>query len=177
MHDQELFSPKIVAENASIQLRSHDQVRQKARVQILRRYKWQPPQSDLLKLNVDAAIFPKWDKIGVAAVLRNATGGVLMALSKAEIPMEGSKGIELHAIFRGLQQCATMGVSNILAESDSLLSIEALTDDSMTSSLLGVVYYEIKKLAKCFVACMFSHVYREGNMVVHKLARNAWLKV
>lgn len=99
-----------------------------------------------------------------------------MAFSKAEVSMEELEGFELLAIFRGLQQCATMGLSNIIVKSDSLLSIEALKDDSMTNSFLGVLYNEIKKLARCLESCLFSHVYKEGNMVAHKLAKYA-LKV
>ncbi|XP_018860262.1 uncharacterized protein LOC109021962 [Juglans regia] len=174
VNEQELLVSERAAENAYVLLRSHAQVSIKTRSQTLKHYKWHPPSAGCLKLNVDAAVFPEWDKAGVGPVLRDENGRVIMALSRAEIPMEGSEGIELLAIFRGLQQCATMGVSNIVVESDSLLSIDALNDDNMTNSMLGVLYYEIKKLATCFDACLFSHVYREGNMVAHKLARNAF---
>ncbi|XP_035545068.1 uncharacterized protein LOC118348173 [Juglans regia] len=173
VNDQILLGTASVAESVHVLLRSHAQVSIKIRSEILKFYKWNPPSAGSLKLNVDAATFPGWDKAGVGAVLRDEKGRILMAFSRAEILLKGSESLELLAIFRGMQQCVTMGVSHLVVESDSLLSIDALNDDSMTNSLLGVIYYEIKKLASCFVLCLFSHVYREGNRVAHKLARNA----
>ncbi|KAF5442896.1 hypothetical protein F2P56_035506 [Juglans regia] len=103
VHAQELLGLATVAENAVVLLKSYDQVRHQSRVQVLKHYKWKFPPAGWLKLNVDAVVFLEWDKAGVGAVLRDENGSILMAFSRAEISLDGSEGVELLAIFRGLQ--------------------------------------------------------------------------
>lgn len=45
-HDQLLLTPKQVAENVVSMLKSYGQVKQKTQIQLMRHYKWQPPQSE-----------------------------------------------------------------------------------------------------------------------------------
>ncbi|KAG7946620.1 hypothetical protein I3843_14G049500 [Carya illinoinensis] len=136
VHDQLLLSPKHVVDNALTMLRSYDQ------------------------LDVDGAAFTALGKIGVGAVLRDALGLVLMAVSKSKVEVEDTAAIELLAFQR-------------VAISESLLIVEALQENSMDNFGLGVLYHEIKKLSFCFGSCLFSHVYQEGNMAAHTLAKNA----
>ncbi|KAF5472443.1 hypothetical protein F2P56_009162 [Juglans regia] len=98
-----LYIPSFVAESVHVLLRSHAQASIKPRSEILKFYKWNPPSAGSLKLNVDAATFPGWDKAGVGAVLRDEKGRILMAFSRVEILLEGSESLELLAIFRGMQ--------------------------------------------------------------------------
>ncbi|XP_042979806.1 uncharacterized protein LOC122309995 isoform X1 [Carya illinoinensis] len=92
-------------------------------------------------------------KAGAAAVLRDHSSRVLIAASKAELEMDGLEALELMAIFRGIQLCATMGIPKLIVESDSLLCVEALHNSRMHNSLLGGLYYEIKQLSSCFECC------------------------
>ncbi|XP_040996246.1 uncharacterized protein LOC121242461 [Juglans microcarpa x Juglans regia] len=103
LHDQLLLSPKQVADGVVSMLKSYGQVQQKNRIQLMQHYKWQAPQSEWLKLNVDGAVFSKLGKTRVGVVLRDDHGRVLMARCKVETEMEGIEAIELMAIFRGLQ--------------------------------------------------------------------------
>ncbi|CAI9775939.1 unnamed protein product [Fraxinus pennsylvanica] len=120
---------------------------------------------DALALSITA---PK-----IGAVLRDSSGTVIMAMSKIEESVEESEAIELLAIFRGMQLCVNMRIQNLLVESDSKMVIEALQTDSMLNSFLGVLYQEVKIFDTHFVNCNYSHIYRECNMVAHKLARHA----
>lgn len=54
------------------------------------------------------------------------TGKVVMVASKVEPEVEDPEAIELLAVFRGLQLCSTMGISNLLVESDCLLLVQSL---------------------------------------------------
>ncbi|XP_035545961.1 uncharacterized protein LOC118348444 [Juglans regia] len=90
-----------------------------------------PPPVGVLKLNVDGAIFKDQYKSGLATVLRDDQGNVLMAASKVENVVEEAEAIELTTIFRGLQLCMSMGISKLLVESDCLLVVEALKQNNM----------------------------------------------
>ncbi|CAI9757855.1 unnamed protein product [Fraxinus pennsylvanica] len=123
--------------------------------------------------NVDGATFKELEKAGIGVVLRDSSGTVIIAMSKIEKSVEESEAIELLAIFRGMQLCVNMGIQNLLVESDRKMVIEVLQTDSMLNSSLGVLYQEVKIFATHFVNCNYSHIYRECNMVAHKLARHA----
>ncbi|KAJ0095077.1 hypothetical protein Patl1_15891 [Pistacia atlantica] len=47
-------------------------------------YKWKPPDHDVLKLNVDGAVFEDMGKAGTVAILRDSSCRVLMAASALE---------------------------------------------------------------------------------------------
>ncbi|KAF5468867.1 hypothetical protein F2P56_012979 [Juglans regia] len=93
--------------------------------------------------------------------------------SKIEIEVKEPKAVELKAIFRDLQLCVSMGISRIQVESDCLLVVEALEQNTMDGSLLGLLYWEIKSLSSCFVDCSYVYVPREGNRAAHTLAQYA----
>ncbi|CAI9756749.1 unnamed protein product [Fraxinus pennsylvanica] len=175
VHEQLWLDPRKIADNALGMLESFNKARKTNCAQIRKHFKWTPPDLNFLKLNVDGATFQELEKARIGAVLRDSFGKVIMAMSKIEIRVEESEAIELLAIFRGLQLCVNMGIQNLLVESDSKLVVEALQIERMLNSSLGVLYQEVKHLATQFVNCKYSHIYRECNMVAHKLARHAKL--
>ncbi|KAG2726715.1 hypothetical protein I3760_01G126500 [Carya illinoinensis] len=172
VHEQLVIPPRRSADEALVMVRRFSQIHVPLR-DLRLHYKWKAPSPGWLKLNVDGVVLSNLGRSGLGAVLRDHTGKVLMAVSQPALEVGGSEPLELMAIFRGLQMCATMGIPKILVESDSLLCIEGLQYNNMHQSLLGGLYMEIQSLVSRFVCCDFSHVYREGNQVAHRLARFA----
>lgn len=82
--------------------------------------------------------------------------------------------IELLAIFQGLLLSIPLGINSIMVKNDCLIDIKALQDREVYRSQLSVLINEILELSKYFVQCSFHYVSRDGNIVVHKLARNGW---
>ncbi|XP_042958214.1 uncharacterized protein LOC122293826 [Carya illinoinensis] len=139
-----VLSPYQVAEHAVSLLKSYKVSHKQSRMQVKKFYRWKAPQPKMLKLNVDGAIFSELGRIGTGAILRDNLGRVLLAASTAERAVEDPEQIELLALLRGLQFCAGMGINKIEVESDCLLVIEALQQDSMSNSTFGDLYSEIK---------------------------------
>ncbi|KAF5443558.1 hypothetical protein F2P56_036105, partial [Juglans regia] len=89
-------------------------------------FRWCPPSSDFLKLNVDGAVFLGDTKAGIGMVLRDSTGKVVMATFVAESAVLEPSTIELLAVFRGLQMCLPLGVPKLIVESDCLVIVQEL---------------------------------------------------
>jgi len=135
--------------------------------------KWSPPANDVLKLNVDGTIFHKQCAVSVNLVLRDSKGEVLLAVSKKELVMTDSYGVELLAILRGMQFCLPMGIYELQIECDSLLVVQGIQAPTGFSSLMGHMLQDVKQLMQRVPKCSIQHVFRDANVVAHKLARLA----
>lgn len=110
-------------------------------------------------LNVDGAIFEGQHSIGVGMVLRDVKGDVIMIATRKEYEVNDPIEIELLAVFRGLQICMHMGITNLIVESDSLLMVQAIQSGKCSLSLLGNLSKESIGLMQCFV--LFHLVHRK----------------
>lgn len=68
---------------------------------------WTALALDILKLNVDGAIFAKHQRAGVGCVLQNEKGELLLVATNPELNFNNPLEIEFMAIFRGLQLMLT----------------------------------------------------------------------
>ncbi|XP_035543587.1 uncharacterized protein LOC118347674 [Juglans regia] len=162
-----------VVEHAIYVLKCYKGARRLLRQQVRDFYKWKPPDPDVLKLNVDGAVFEEMGRAGIGAILRHSSGRVLMAVISLEDVVAEPIQVELLALLRGLQFCVSLGIEKIQVESDCSLAIEALHQGNIDISKFGGIYFEIKELASHFGDCMFRYVYRETNEVAHYLAKYA----
>nr|XP_023919081.1 uncharacterized protein LOC112030645 [Quercus suber] len=121
--------------------------------------KWKPPEQE--------------NSAGVGVVIRNSEGLVLGSLSKlvplAYSPLE----IEATAIATALEFASDLGFQRAIIETDSLVLVKALREDSEFLSAVGLILDEIRRKVNFFNELHYSHVKREGNIVAHKLARHA----
>lgn len=76
-------------------------------------------------------------KVGVGVILKNEKRDTVMAGSKVEIEVADPGSFELLAIFRGMQLCVNMSISDIILESDCLLMVRELQDAKDSFSMLG----------------------------------------
>ncbi|XP_041021186.1 uncharacterized protein LOC121262645 [Juglans microcarpa x Juglans regia] len=90
-------------------------------LKVVRRHcKWEHPPPGVFKFNVNGAIFQNQRSAGIGAVLRDCKGEVLMAISKKEQEVSDPTGVEMLAIFRGLQLSVHLGIHHLIIESDAL---------------------------------------------------------
>ncbi|XP_041020432.1 uncharacterized protein LOC121262066 [Juglans microcarpa x Juglans regia] len=87
---------------------------------------WQAPPDGFLKVNVDGSIFANLRKAGVGIVLRDTSGGIVMAASKNELEVDEAVTIEFIVVLRGLQPCLPLGIPNLIIESDCLNVVQEL---------------------------------------------------
>ncbi|XP_042980029.1 uncharacterized protein LOC122310214 [Carya illinoinensis] len=137
--------------------------------------RWHPPPNDFLKLNIDGATFPEHSVAGIGVVLRDQYGEVVVACSKVEKDVSSDEFIEAVALLRGLQLCIQWGVPKIMLETDCLVLVNALNENSICLTDFAFILQDIRRLMVGFKEVKVVHVNRLGNLVAHRLARHAWL--
>ena len=136
------------------------------------RSQWLQPAHGVGKINCDEAVFIDEKKSGINVVIRDSHGSVLGSLSEqlpqAYTPLE----IEAMAVATTLQFAMDLGFNHVL-ESDSLVLVNALCNDTTLLSSNGLLIEAIRLQARFFNQLHYSYAKREGNKVTHKLAQHA----
>ena len=98
-------------------------------------------------------------RIGV--VIRDSEGMVLGSLSK-QIPQAYSPlEIEVMAVTTTVQFAVDLGFQHAILETDSLVLVKTLRDDTEFLSTVGLVLDEIRSMVNLFNELDYSHVKRE----------------
>ncbi|XP_042952221.1 uncharacterized protein LOC122289301 [Carya illinoinensis] len=129
---------------------------------------------ELIKLNVDGAIFFYRYKAEVGIILRGTKGDIVMFASKLEAKAQDLAIIKLLAMFWGLQLCANMRIANLILESDCLMMVDELQNVIDSHYPQRVLVQETKRLTQLFRDCRVKHINQLGNETAHRLACYAW---
>jgi ribonuclease HI len=130
--------------------------------------KWEKPKPSEIKLNVDLHAG------AIGAVLRDYKGNFIAASSNY-LPHVGSVLMaEACAMKEGLRLARERGCNNIVAESDSMETIESCTRVHQWSSDATAVYADRVDLVVSIGEVSFRHCLREANMVAHSLAHECF---
>ncbi|XP_065636888.1 uncharacterized protein LOC136070629 [Quercus suber] len=116
---------------------------------------WKPPLWPLIKVNFDGSIFRDEDFVGA---------GVLPYSPNA---------IEIIAATKALKFALNIGLSSIVLEGDSKITINALQSRGPSLVEFGNQIEEAKLLASQFTVVEFGHSRRQGNSIAHNIARHA----
>ena len=120
---------------------------------------------------MDAAI--SQNNSALAVIARDAHGFVLKAWSKI-LPKKSPLSAETEAILWALQLAKSEAWSEIILESDSKNSIDAIMDcTSCPLWSMSSLVSDICFLAKSFGSCLFFWISRIGNSAAHEVARFA----
>nr|POF03085.1 hypothetical protein CFP56_43213 [Quercus suber] len=111
--------------------------------------KWKPPEHGLVKVNCDGARFTKENSAGVGVVIRNSEGLVLGSLSKLVPQAYSPLEIEATAIATALEFASDLGCQRAIIETDSLVLVKALQEDTEFLSAVGLVLDEIRLIHHC----------------------------
>ena len=133
---------------------------------------WKPPAGQLFKLNFDAAIFDNGS--GVGAVIRNAAGEVMAALSARGDAMADSEEAEVRACRKALEFAIDARFSELMVEGDNSVVMSTISANKPNWSRLGVIYDDIGFLATGLTYVSFSCIRSNANSVAHSLARYAY---
>lgn len=132
---------------------------------------WKPPPGQLYKLNFDAANFDTGS--GVGAVIRNAAGEVMAALSSRGEVVSDSEEAEVLACRKALEFAIDAGFSELMVEGDNSVVMSSVASNTPIWSCLGVIYDDIRHLAAGLHFVSFTCIRRSANSVAHSLARYA----
>jgi ribonuclease HI len=132
--------------------------------------RWTRPEPRFLKLNVDT-LFHVEDCTGaVGAVIRDYDGRLVVASCSFLSRVSSVAMAEAHAMKYGLVLAEKLGCNRIIAESDSLETIEACTGEDRWWNESAAIYADCIDTASNIGDVSFKFCPREANQVAHELA-------
>ena len=105
-------------------------------------------------------------------IIRDCNGHIVAALSKYLPGRFAADQVEALAMEQGILLAQELQLSQVILESDALVVVQALNDNS-TGSELGHILQGIQLVRESFEFCSFKHVNRDFNVVAHELAQLA----
>ncbi|XP_060962447.1 uncharacterized protein LOC133032499 [Cannabis sativa] len=125
------------------------------------------------KLNVDASIDKHTNSIGIGAIIRNTTGGVVACLLKSLFGTFAAMEAEAVALMVALDWTLTIGLPISSFETDCLALISAFSRRASFCNEFGSILDDIASLLSNFPEASLIHVRRSANMAAHELAVRA----
>jgi ribonuclease HI len=132
-----------------------------------------PPRH--VKLNVDALFFEDSHSGAVGAILRDYQGQFIAASCKFLPHLASARMAEALAMKEGLSLANSKGCGSIIAESDSLETIQACSGDEAWWTEPAAIYADCVDLATLIGQVSFNHCVREANMPAHVIARECFV--
>jgi ribonuclease HI len=129
------------------------------------------PDPQQVKLNVDGSFYAKNIVGSVGAVMRDHNGNFIAASTLVLPNISSAAATEVIAIREGLSLAVPVGCNNIVAESDSVKTIEGCMGVTRWWNKSSVSYADCVHLATLVGTVSFKHCLREANEVADELAR------
>ena len=107
---------------------------------------WKPPPPGYFKINVDEALFTKSKQSGVDVIVHDEEGNVVAAMCrKLDFPL-GELETEAKALEIGVTFAEEVGLRDVVFESDSQLTINAIhSTGEAASSIQNIVLGVLRK--------------------------------
>ncbi|KAL0005020.1 hypothetical protein SO802_012581 [Lithocarpus litseifolius] len=134
---------------------------------------WFPPPELVYKLNFDAAIFLELSYSVVGAVIRNARGEVMAAMSERGPSVVDSTEAKILACRKALAFAIDAGFTDLIIEGDNENVMKLVSASGVDLSRLGHIIQDIKWFAQGLRWMSISCVKRDANSMAHSLARYA----
>uniref|UniRef100_A0A803NJJ8 Uncharacterized protein n=1 Tax=Cannabis sativa TaxID=3483 RepID=A0A803NJJ8_CANSA len=134
---------------------------------------WIAPLAGKFKLNTDAACNKASKIIGLGAVLRDSSGLIKAAFSKAIKGCYKAEEMEATALVHALQWLLNLGLTADIIETDSLLVVQGLKAASSCSSAFHAILNDVNYLVSSFPRAQITHVKRSANTYADVLAKFA----
>ena len=135
--------------------------------------RWTLPLDHWYKFNFDGATFVDKDTVGIGIVVCNSDG-LLMASLAQQVPLPPSViGVETLAARRALEFALELGFDRIILEGDSESLNKALKTECSSFTPYGHLVQDILFLSTHLPDFKISLVRRQGNNLVHSLARKS----
>jgi ribonuclease HI len=132
---------------------------------------WSKPETRFLKLNVDAAFYDDSRSGSFGAVIRDFQGNFVGAKCGLIPSVASASMAEAMAMREGLVLANSMGINRLIAESDSMETVEACSGEERWWNESAAVYADCIDLSSSIGTVKFKHYPREANHVAHELAK------
>ncbi|PRQ21155.1 putative RNA-directed DNA polymerase [Rosa chinensis] len=134
---------------------------------------WSPPPAGWLKVNIDGAFDQGTRRGGLGIVVRDADSTVVAGACGQCSDVLQPLVVEALASRLACKLVEENSLAPVIFESDCLQLVQAIQTDGDDTSQLGRIVDDISLSISYLAGSFFSHVYRESNMLAHKLAKYA----
>lgn len=142
-------------------------VNKRSRAQV----KWEPPDSEWHKINVDAAIHEGDSFFKVGMIMRDENGTFEAGMQRSigeEVTILEAEAI---GVLEALCWITRLGIRNVIVECDSLTVVNALGKNTHYVSEVGITLEGCRSLLMQRSDLKVQYVRRQANSVAHNLAR------
>jgi ribonuclease HI len=136
----------------------------------IKKSRWIPPPRTHLKLNTDATWNPQSSMGNTGWILRDHKNSFLAGGTSKEKFFPSPLAAEAYALHHGLQQASNISHNLLIAESDSLLLINAIHGDNPPTGEIYHYVEDIHTLSSNWVHVVFIHAPRACNTTAHCIA-------
>ena len=136
--------------------------------------RWCKPEPRQVKLNVDASFLADICAGSAGAVLRDYHGNFIAGSCVFLPHVSTAEMAEALAMREGLSLANSVGCSAIIAEYDSMETIEACSGDEIWWNDSAAIFADCIDLVSAIGVVTFKHCPREANQVAHELARTSF---
>ncbi|XP_030502854.2 uncharacterized protein LOC115718027 [Cannabis sativa] len=135
--------------------------------------RWIKPETNTIKLNVDAAIFEKEEQYGFGIVARDHFGNCLEARAGCFGGVYSAAVIEALGIKEALSWIKTKNWDHVVVETDSLVTVQAIRSSQIMGSTFGLVIQDCRSALLSLPNVNLYFVKRSANRAAHYVARQS----
>ena len=130
-----------------------------------------PPPQDFLKINMDGAFYHAMKLGALGFVVRDAAGEAVLAGAGKAANIYDALMAETTACWTAINIAASVGISKLQIETDSLLLQKGVLTDEMDQARAGVIFQDIRRVIRDHFLCFEClHVPRLCNSSAHEIA-------
>ncbi|KAL6145210.1 hypothetical protein ACLB2K_055898 [Fragaria x ananassa] len=127
---------------------------------------WIKPELGWVKCNSDGAFISGTRRGGCGVVIRNESGDFMAGAAKPCRQWTSSFHVELLALLEGMKLAETLNYPKIIFETDCLLLVHALNQETADISSLGLILAEAKEIMNRHQNFRLIHAQRESNRLI-----------
>ncbi|KAM6547817.1 hypothetical protein CsatB_019493 [Cannabis sativa] len=135
--------------------------------------RWTKPESNKIKLNVDAALFPQDNSFGFGIVARNSSGGLIEAKTKYFGGVYDAEVVEAMGVKEALSWIKSNNCSDVVIETDSMLTVQGIRSNHSVNSIFGLIIHDCQILLSSLNNVRICFIRRSANRVAHVVARHS----
>ena len=132
---------------------------------------WKAPRVGFIKINWDAALDERRQRMGFGVIARDHEGKVIATMSGSLPNISCPSVAEALGAWKLVGMCLSLNFSKIILKGDALEVVNALKKDGLCWCSYGTVVNDTKALLSTFREWKVSHTKRVGNVAAHELAK------
>ncbi|KAM6544052.1 hypothetical protein CsatB_008499 [Cannabis sativa] len=135
--------------------------------------RWKKPIANMVKINVDGAIFQEQNKFGYGCVARDSNGSLLEAIFESRLGVVKPEIAETIGIKEALSWIERKQWPNVVIETDALVVVQAIHSSILMPSQFGLLVDDCRVLLSSLNNVSLKFVKRSANRAAHCLARES----